>query len=177
MAYIAPTTRATGYTITAAADWNPLVNDIISLRPDVCLVGRTAVLSVANNTDTPVPWDYERLDVQNMHNPADNTKITVLRAGVYRVTVNLEFAAHAGGYDDVWFKLNGAGGASIGRTNRIGDASRMNAFSLSAEFTALAGALPYVEVYVKQTSGGPINLSYDGVYFPMFSVSMVQDNT
>lgn len=177
MSYIAPTTRAAGYTVTAAADFNPIVNDIISLRPDTCLVGRTALYTLAYNSDTAFPWDYERLDAGAMHNPADNTKITILRYGIYRVTVNLEFGSHAGGYDEIVIKLNGS--VPISRSAKPGDASHTNAFSLTADWSCTIGALSYVEVFVKQTrsSTGTLDLTYDGNYYPMFSVSLVQDLT
>jgi hypothetical protein len=174
MPYVVMTTRATGYVVTKPDDWDLIIGNFAALRPDICIVGRTAVQSLTNTTPNDILWDYERYDSDGMHVAGEN-KITVKRYGIYLVTVDVSIAAHASGYDTVNLVANGT--TSLAQETRVGNASINNQFVLTAVVDCPSGAYMYFNVGITQTSGGAINLLYVGSYHPSFTVTMLKDLT
>ena len=173
MAYVTTTTRASGYTVTAA-DWNIFANNFTALRKDYCIVKRSAVQSIPDNVLTAVLWDQEAYDPQTMHSTAVNTdRITVARTGLYLVSCQIKFTAHPSSdfdYCDLYLNLS-----SIVNEIRPGNALIDNTFN---HFTiAYAAATDYFSVKVKQNTGGALNLMRDDDYTPRFAVAMLEDLT
>ena len=89
--FTSPTTRASGYKVTAA-NWNELVNDIIYLGSGTASAGRPAVMAVSTadtslTTDTwvgPIAFGgTDEYDTDGMHNPAtNNSRLTATAAGL-----------------------------------------------------------------------------------------------
>jgi hypothetical protein len=71
-----------------------------------------STLTLSNATLTPVPFDSELFDNFSMHDPADNTKLTIKVAGKYIFFTTLEFAPNSTGIRQVKFLHNS--GASYG---------------------------------------------------------------
>ena len=85
MAYSAPTTRSTGFLVTAAV-WNQDVVDNVTFlaNPPACRVYNSANISCANNAETAMTFDTERFDTDSMHSTSVNTgRITITTPGLY----------------------------------------------------------------------------------------------
>jgi hypothetical protein len=111
MAYVAPTTRATGFLVTAAV-WNQdVVNNVAFLaNPPACRVRRTTdQTGIVTATRTSILFDAERYDTDTMHSTSTNTdRITINTAGLYIVTGTVTFTnTNATGYRLVDIELNG----------------------------------------------------------------------
>jgi len=113
MGYTAPTTRASGYLVTAA-NWNTdLVDNITFLaNPPACRVTSSGTQSVGDASFlNPVLFDTESYDTDSMHSTSVNTgRITFNTAGVYVVSFNCRFTTASDYlYTQAQLLLNGAG--------------------------------------------------------------------
>lgn len=110
MGYTTPTTRASGYIVTAAA-WNTdLVENIKFLaNPPACRVTHNTTQSLNDAVETTVSFNTERFDTNSMHDTVtNNSRITINTAGIYVVGFHGQFAAandYVNGYGIL--RLNG----------------------------------------------------------------------
>jgi hypothetical protein len=98
----------------AVAGWFP----VSGVVPFVSLGMTTAQNVVGGGVNTIVPWDLERSDALNWHDPTTNpSRITVPQAGRYRATRAITLSTSvAGQYASVDFAVNGTlvpGSASV----------------------------------------------------------------
>ena len=88
MPYVAPTTHVAGETLPAA-DYNVIVNDVISFRnksgivpPAVRLTNSASITGYTSNT--VITWNTEEFDTDTMHSTSTNTdRITIVTPGIY----------------------------------------------------------------------------------------------
>jgi hypothetical protein len=157
MAYIVPTTRAAGYTITAAADWNPIVNDIIAERLTIGIARRVANQSINDSSFTAISLDTSDEDNDTYFNiGATPTRILFPRAGHYLIEVEVLFAANATGYRAIELRRSGGASDSAFSINTVGAG-----YSTIARLSFLTGSrtsADYYEVYAYQNSGAPMNV-------------------
>lgn len=173
MAYTTTTTRALGYTVTAA-DWNVYANNFTALRADTCGVYRSAVQTIPDTTLTAMLWDTEKWDYTAMHSTGANTdRINILRTGIYLVTSTLRFAANATGVRSCYVYRSDA--AALWGEQCAGHAT-IDAF-FSPSFVTHLSVGDYVTVKVSQTSGGNLDIQRDGERIPFFSVTLLFDLT
>lgn len=169
MAYSVPTTRATGYVVTAA-NWNSdVVDNATWLGRDAphARVYNSANLSITTATLTALTFNSERYDTGACHSTVSNTgRLTVPAGGggVYDIKANIRFAANATGTRKALLRLNGA--TYIAGNEGPGNASIDNDVTVATDY--LLAAADYVEVIVWQNSGGALNVLATGNLSPEF---------
>lgn len=147
-----------------AADLNSSFASVTALEG--VRLTRTALLTLATATDTPVPFDSEIRDDLNGHsNVTNNTRITVPRAGWYLFGGGGQFVANATGYRQISVTLN-VGASVICAENVAGS-------SVTAQRIAVAGirylaANDYIELRAYQSSGGNLDLQLVSEVSPLF---------
>lgn len=111
--------------------------------------------SLANNTYAILAFNSERWDTDTLHdNSTNNSRLTCKTPGLYRITAQVGFAAHATGYRIAALYLGGAtvignqGGVSLGAVDPT-------VLTVSTEYPLLLNE--YVEVLGYQNSGGALN--------------------
>lgn len=169
MATIPGTTTATVGQVLTASFWNTEVRDMADflLNRPMGAVNRSSNQSISDATDTAVQWNAEDFDLPSAEAAHDNSsnpsRYTVKTAGKFFVAASVQFAANATGGRDLWFSVNGA--------NAYYKARLHTASASANSFVLASGLLPvslvvndYIEVFVRQSSGGALNVS-SGSYF------------
>lgn len=176
MPYVEPTSRATGYLVTAA-NWNQDVVDNVSFlaNPPACRVYHNTTQSIAHGVFQAVVFNSERFDTDSMHSTASNTsRITINTAGLYLVTGHTEFVT-ATDYTEhlVGFKVNGSTFIAFVRDKDPGTASDTRLYSVAT--TWKFAATDYVELFVFQGNGAAAarNLSGTAAYGTEFSATWI----
>jgi hypothetical protein len=114
-------------------------------------VCRTGVLTVADSTNTAVPFDAERWDTDDIHAAGDPTKLTAQTSGKYLIFGHIAWVGTATGRRQVAIYKNSD---PIAIQNEPGSATH---FSISTHHELLQGE--FVELFVLQDSGGPNDIS------------------
>jgi hypothetical protein len=170
MSYIAPTTRAAGYTITAAADWNPIVNDIIAERLTIGIARRAANQSINDSSFTAISLDTSDEDNDTYFNIGGTpTRITFPRAGHYLLEVEVYFTPNATGYRAIELRQDGGASNSAFAINSVG--AGYSTIARASFLTASMVAAHYYEVYAYQNSGSPMNV------VARVSINMIKDES
>lgn len=136
--------RSIGHTVAAFSGMN-------QARVDVA---RSAV-SVPNSAWTMVAWDTET-DLGAMYSPSSG-QIFARRAGIYQISVGIEFVANAVGQRGV--RLTEAGGAQILGAIQLVDAAAAGVTELNVSWTKNMVAGDEIRVEVWQSSGGGLDIS------------------
>jgi hypothetical protein len=125
-------------------------------------VWQSTGIPIADSVNTPFPFDMERWDTDNIHNPGDPTKLTPQTPGKYLICGHISFAGNAVGLRQVGLYKNGNPIAtSIKDAVTSGGAPGCGVicptdFSICTHDNLAAN--DYVELFVLQTSGGPLNV-------------------
>lgn len=122
---------------------------------DLCVVRRTSALSINNNSDTAVTFTATDIyDPLALHDTSTNpSRITVARAGIYRITSALRWADSATGDRLMSIRVNN----STITPNSIGPLQSNRASHSLVVHQSLA-ASDYVEIFAFQNSGGSLNV-------------------
>lgn len=135
-----------------------------------CLVTRSAGAgnqSINSGADTAIQFDEDTSDVHGMHDTVtNNTRVTIKEPGWYEATGCVRWAAGAGALRRIGFVLNG--------TTSLG-------YSDSGAVTFHSATIPrrkyvtgdYIEMQVRQDTGGALNVVRDSPYSPSLSVVKV----
>lgn len=170
MAYIPLTTRAAGYTITAAADWNPMVGDMVAVRSTLGIARRAANQSINDSSFTAISLDTSVEDNDSYFNIGGTpTRITFPRAGHYLVEVEVIFAPNATGYRAIELRLNAGGSDSAFALTSVG--AGYSTVARLSFLTISRAAADYYEVFAWQSSGAPLNAT------ARVSVNIVKDES
>jgi hypothetical protein len=170
MAYIPLTTRAAGYTITAAADWNPMVGDMVAVRSTLGIATRGANQSINDSSFTAISLDTSYEDNDTYFNIGGTpTRITFPRAGHYLLEVEVYFSPNATGYRAIEIRQDGGASSSSFAINSVG--AGYSTIARASFLTASMIATHYLEVYAWQNSGSPMNI------LARVSVNMVKDES
>lgn len=98
MPYVEPTSRSTGYLVTAA-DWNQDVVSNVSFlaNPPACRVHKgTGTQSFAHGVAQTITFSNEAYDTDTMHDTVTNTdRVTFKTAGLYVITFQVLMAGAA----------------------------------------------------------------------------------
>lgn len=174
--WTAPHTFVAGE-IPTAAQWNAWVSDNLAwLGTDAptCLLTHSASQELAtDNTFYELAFNTETHDPGGMHDPAENTKITVPVAGLYWVTATLSFEADADGYRDVTVRKNGTNDVLRAQTAASPTAAVETVLPV-AGLVKLA-ADDYLEVRGRHNAGGAIDAVGGVDYSPLFGVAWVRN--
>jgi hypothetical protein len=113
-------------------------------------------------------FDTERFDTAALHDPASNpSRLTAPLAGLYLVTANVGWLANATGAREVAIHKNG--GTIVARTVATTDpAGNTTEQTITALLDLTAG--DYVEVKLRQNSGGPLDVFSAPQYSPEFAM-------
>lgn len=184
MGYTAPTTRASGYLVTAA-NWNTdLVDNITFLaNPPACRVRHSANLSITDSTltelgvtaGTTACFDTERYDTASLHDTVTNPgRITIPVAGIYLVSFNGHFVSR-NDYFQIYADLRLNGTTTIATAN-IGS---FNGVTLSPDIEAhtqykfAVNDYVTVRVYQDNNANAAANLETQGNFSPEFSATWI----
>ena len=157
MTWTDPKTFTVGELLTAA-DLNAYVRDNLAFLfdPPTVTVRLTAAEAVASGSDHVVQWSEAAWDTaaSPMWDVGTRGSIVIDRAGVYLIVAQTVWEGTTGDNTkrDVYIEKNG--------TDRLGSDSRLSTSSPSGQvslITSLA-ATDYLEVVVRQLSGGPLDL-------------------
>lgn len=137
----------TSFQVLTAADLNA------ACFPDICVVSNSVAVSIATGTPTTIGADTELLDASGLHSTTTNTnRITVAKAGVYRVCAHVKFTLNSTGLRAVDFRKNGTAWVNTVVTAVNGGDTDVAAIS----YIQLAAG-DYVDMTVFQNSGGALN--------------------
>lgn len=137
---------------------NPLYDDThlavcaCVARNVACVLSQTgAGVSCPTGTATAVPFDTEVTDPDDLHAAGTPSRITAKVAGVYTMTGQIVFAAHATGRRALQIRLNGA--TIIGNVQEpaVADAGAGNALAVEAQYPLAVN--DYIELLATQYSG------------------------
>jgi hypothetical protein len=127
MAFTTPGTAVAGEVLTAAF-WNEQVRDNLSFlyTPPMCIVSRSSALTYVSAAD--IAWNSEDIDTNAMFDSGASTKITIKTAGVYIVTLNVQFAATSVGASSGTgtILVGGAERAASTSMGNVGGSTRVN---------------------------------------------------
>lgn len=171
MGYVEPTTRATGYLVTAA-NWNQDVVANVSFlaNPPACRVYHNTSQNLTNNTRTALDFNSERYDTDTMHSTVTNsTRITFTTAGVYVVGGQIELPADTDLTAIDWsLRVNGSAFIAFDQDNNPGTANVSRGYSIQTQWKFAAA--DYVEFMVRQvnTSAGAATVIFNASYSPDF---------
>jgi len=142
------------------ASWGAMVNqNLLHLRnsPETVAAYRNTPQTINNATVTAISFTTELWDNANMWRSPYPTRFWATVGGRYLFTVFVSFQTSGAGKCAVYLRSSREGGSSFG-------IHRQEATSGGATVLCCSGivGLPadnYVEVYVEQTSGGPLNVN------------------
>jgi hypothetical protein len=136
-------------------------------------VGRTASLSINDNTWTSIPFTQENGDTDNMWSAAQPTRLTAPVAGRYLVTMGV-FWSGAGSAGHRGYTVLKNGNHLAAHTVGKVAAGDLSGESLNAVIEMAAG--DYVEARVWQTSGAPLAMPVD-TGLPSFTLTRLVGGT
>lgn len=139
--------------------------------PPTCKVRHSANQSILDTTYTTLTFDTELWDHADfpMHAAGNPTRLTAPVAGKYLVSGSAEFASNATGLREVVLYFNGT---TIHTRVQIAALSGAVTVLNITDQLSLAAA-DYVELRVRQTSGGALNVVTSGVHSPILSAVRV----
>ncbi|MHB8191825.1 MAG: hypothetical protein ACYDGL_00930 [Bellilinea sp.] len=118
-------------------------------------------------------FDSERFDDGNYHdNATNNTRLTVAAAGWYLIGGECAFAVNATGSRDIGIRLNGVNFIGFQRTNA--NATAGIATDLQVMSFYYLAASDYVELWVRQYSGGSLDTVKSAAHSPEFWIIRIK---
>jgi hypothetical protein len=132
-----------------------------------CKVTKNATQTCANDTDVVITWNTEDFDTDAFHdNSTNNSRITIPsgKGGKYLFVLNMGFAGNSSGIREVQFVKNAAANAGYLRLS----ASASGSFAATLTSIVNLVATDYMEVHVKQTSGGDLNFNSSNTFFAAY---------
>lgn len=118
-------------------------------------VYKSALQTIANNLNTVISFDQDDVgNTPNMHDDiTNNSRLVATNDGIYIPTAQIALNAYAGGVIDITIVKNGA--TVIGRMEDV--------FVSGTKYISIIGAPlttsgDYVELFIKQVSGAPVDL-------------------
>lgn len=144
----------------------------VALAPAIgCRITDSGNTSITNNSATIFAFDTERFDTDTMHDPCDNTKITVPSDGIYAVYACIFWAFNNSGYRRMGIRVNGTTFISSRAVAQTLLGSTGNRLCMTSIW--LADACDYFELEVFQNSGVSLNVLKSADFSPEFSVIKV----
>jgi hypothetical protein len=139
-----------------------LVYDGTDFRLSENAIGRARVYltlnqTIASGVYVPIPFEAEIFDVGGFHdNVTNNTRLTVPRSGVYAVSAQYRFEQNATGTRESRIKLNGISDLTTKVHPNSGGTDPLTEMDyVLMELTAG----DYVELYLRQNSGGNLDVA------------------
>jgi len=141
-------------------------NYVDTLTADIsCKVTKSADQTTSNNTDTIVTWDQEDYDTDGMHdNATNNSRITIITAGKYSATVQFVWIGDSNGDRVVRIMKNSA---NVGVINKLASGSSQGIVTFVGDLVVN----DILEIEVRQTSGGNLDLKSGTMYFEAHKIN------
>ena len=122
--------------------------------PPRCRAYQSAAQTLTTAVSAAVTLDAEDIDTEAIHSTVtNNSRMTIVTAGRYRVMAGVTFSSNATGYREVLVKKNGTTVFYIRSATTSAGAP-----CLTTTDEVLCSAGDYIEMYALQTSGGNLNL-------------------
>lgn len=122
--------------------------------------------SISTSTETAVALNSERNDTDSIHdNSTNNSRLTCRTAGVYLITGQLRYAAHATGWRRAGIKIGGTTYIGLRDTPSLGGTDEATA-SVATIYPLAVNE--YVELIAYQNSGSSLNVLSTGSFSPEF---------
>ena len=135
--------------------------------PPFSRVRNSANLAIPTAAVTPITFDADVYDTDDMHSTSLNTnRLTINTPGIYLITGHISFAGNATGSRDVAIRY--AGTTYLAYVN-VPASSNGNIFSISTAYAFVA--TDWIELVVYQNSGGNLNVLSGSAYSPEFSAT------
>lgn len=131
-------------------------------------VWRTTGQSITNNTITTIVFDAEGYDTDGLWDPGAGDRFTIQTPGVYSFKASMRFAAHATGYRQVTFLVNGTTYITSETRMAVTTAAVGTDVMVAADYKFAAA--DYVQVQVVQTSGGALSVTRVVDLSPLFTI-------
>lgn len=127
--------------------------------------------TIAHDTVTTLAFNSERYDYGVMHdNATNNSRLTAPSDGIYVITANVVWAAHATGHRTLSIQLNAA--TTIGSTRVLVTSGSVPArMALTTQWEM--NKTDYVEALVYQNSGGNLDVVATSAFSPEFMMVRV----
>ena len=128
-------------------------------------VYKTAVQSIANNTNAALTFTNENFDTNSIHDNSTNTSRFTIpsgKDGKWLFTGIVTWGSNATGYREIKIRKNNTASTEV--YNIMGPPSVAASPSQGVSYIADAVATDYFELYVKQTSGGSLNVEGDATF-------------
>lgn len=123
--------------------------------------------TITTATDTAVSWSGANLDAWVCWEAGNATRLTAPLTGRYTASGWAKFAANATGVRAVWVQKNGT--AEFGRVQVSASSAQPTQLTVNAPVFDLTKG-DYIELYVRQTSGGNLALTRDSDAVPSLSL-------
>lgn len=140
--------------------------------PPACRVFNSANISITTSgVSQTLTYDSERYDTDSMHSTSVNTgRITFNTAGIYTVTSQIIFFNNSVGERYIAIVLNGT--TTIVR-NQFAANGTGGPWRMQASTTYKFSVSDYIETSVFQTSGGALNINFEGNDSPEFMATWI----
>lgn len=159
MAWVNPSTRATGATITAAI-WNQdvVANAEFLARPPSASVSRSTEQSIANAAWRAISFNTEAWDTDSMWSSTAGARIDINTSGKYHVIAHAAFAASAAGAARA-LGISVGGSTTAPPTHGHANATP-NTATLGITHSRMLSltSTQFIRIMVYQDSGGALNI-------------------
>jgi hypothetical protein len=132
-------------------------------------VRRTSAQSIPNNTTTAISFSSARYDTATFWAAGNPTRLTIPEDGLYAVTYTLRFATSSVGYCRAQVIVNAA--TAIATMTIPPNATLDTDLVGATQFQLSAG--DYIELYVRQASGGSLDIAAVASFSPEFSIAKI----
>lgn len=125
--------------------------------------------SISDATRTALTFDSERFDTDGIHSTVTNTsRLTCQTAGVYVISEMVAWDGNATGFRQTGVRLNGS--TLVAESTDSPTSSQINQTICTIYKLAVSD---YVELTVRQNSGGSLNVLVFGNYSPEFAMAKI----
>lgn len=133
-------------------------------------VTSTTALTQSDSTFNVLPFNSERYDSAGMHsNSTNNSRLIAQADGVYLATAHVRFASNTTGTRTLIIRKNGLAAGSIARQDTPGDGLT----GLSVGTVVQLADNDFLEVQVRQNSGGDLDVEKSAEESPEFSLTWI----
>ena len=155
------------------SDYGPLKQiDSAIIAGISCRVTHNMPQPVPDSLAMPIIFDLTRWDTDNIHgNGLSNSRLTCRTSGIYIISGCVQFDANATGRRTVNIRLNGQNALCSQHTMAVIDAGIGT--TLNVQCLQYLNEGDYVELVVKQSSGGILNIASKHDYSPEFGMVMI----
>ena len=149
---LAPRQRITSVPLAMRAE----VAERLAVSTDIkARVFNTLHTSILTETDTPLSFNSERWDTDTIHDLSINpTRLTCRTAGTYLIVGHVSFYPNPTGRRYVTLRMNGSADLALQSVPALSLGSTVFSVATVVEMAAN----DYVELYVVQGSGGPLDV-------------------